>query len=201
MIEFPCTLPEADAFAARMHAGQVRKYTGEPYINHPREVLAILQLALADFRPHGAMFKSLEGLDFFHWKCAALLHDTVEDTSCTYKDITEHFGEDICELVYYLTDNVSMENGGNRETRKRLEANKFKHAPSGAGIVKLCDLISNTDSICEHDPAFAVQYMKECSYIFECIVQSTIAHDPYYDLRWFLIRKLKSQLDAYQATK
>lgn len=60
-------IADAAAFAAQAHAGQVRKYTGEPYIRHPEAVAKLVQASGGDT----AMV------------AAAWLHDTVEDTAVT----------------------------------------------------------------------------------------------------------------------
>lgn len=73
-------------FAKKAHHGQMRK-TGEEYITHPVAVAQIL-LEL------GADEETL---------IAALLHDTVEDTGITSKDIEKLFGKKVSELVDGLT--------------------------------------------------------------------------------------------------
>ena len=79
-------LKQAIAVATAAHEGQLRK-TGEPYITHPLAVVKILQ----------------------EWNMdedtiiAGVLHDTVEDTSLTLKDIEEQFGKDVAFLVNGVT--------------------------------------------------------------------------------------------------
>ncbi|AKP48750.1 HD domain-containing protein [Bacillus smithii] len=76
-------IEKAIIFAAKAHEGQTRKSTDIPYITHPFAVGMLLQKA----------------------KCsdeviaAGILHDTLEDTSVTYEELTEHFGERIAILV------------------------------------------------------------------------------------------------------
>jgi (p)ppGpp synthase/HD superfamily hydrolase len=129
-------IDRADAFAEHNFVAidQRRKYTGEPYMAHPREVADIVRTV-----PHDdAMI------------AAALLHDTVEDTPVTHEDILELFGEDVAELVRWLTD-VSQPNDGNRKARKALDRQHSANAPARAQTVKLADLISNTRSIVAYD--------------------------------------------------
>ena len=73
-------------YAHKKHGDQCRK-SGEPYIIHPLNVAYIL----ADI-----------GLDE-STICAALLHDVVEDTETTEKDITNEFGKEVSELVAGVT--------------------------------------------------------------------------------------------------
>jgi (p)ppGpp synthase/HD superfamily hydrolase len=134
----------ARTFAGRAHRGQVRKYTGEPYINHPVEVADIV-------RRHNGSPEMI---------AAALLHDVVEDTDVTLDDIRREFGEAVANLVEDLTD-VSRPDDGNRATRKAMDREHTARASAAAMVIKAADLISNTSSIVEHDPNFAKVYLKE----------------------------------------
>lgn len=137
---------KARVFATAAHAAvkQVRKYTGEPYINHPIHVMNIVKTV-----PHtDAML------------AAALLHDTVEDTGVTIELIEQEFGSEVAVLVSWLTD-VSTKDDGNRATRKEMDRVHMSHAPAAAQTIKLADLISNTSSIVKHDLNFAETYLKE----------------------------------------
>ena len=68
------------------HAGQSRA-SGEPYINHPLNVAALLtELQLDDTTI-----------------AAALLHDVVEDTLFTLDEITDMFGDEIALLIDGVT--------------------------------------------------------------------------------------------------
>jgi (p)ppGpp synthase/HD superfamily hydrolase len=134
----------ARTFASRAHRGQVRKYTGEPYINHPVEVADIV-------RRHNGSPEMI---------AAALLHDVVEDTDVTLDDIRREFGEAVANLVEDLTD-VSRPDDGNRATRKAMDREHTARASAAAMVIKAADLISNTSSIVEHDPNFAKVYLKE----------------------------------------
>lgn len=73
-------------FAAKAHADQ-KRFSGEPYINHPVEVTKILIGLRAD----------AETL------AAALLHDTVEDTEVTVEQLKKEFGANIAFLVDGVT--------------------------------------------------------------------------------------------------
>lgn len=79
-------LDRAYALSKKAHDGQLRE-SGEPYIVHPLEVahtLADLELDCTTI-------------------IAGLLHDTVEDTTCTVDEIREQFGEEIAALVDGVT--------------------------------------------------------------------------------------------------
>ncbi len=129
------------AFAA---VNKRRKYSDVPYIQHPTDVVAILQA------------HSFEGVAL----ATGWLHDLVEDTAITLDDILEEFGSDVAELVRMVTD-VSSPTDGNRAARKALDR---EHAAKGCAIsqsIKLADIISNTETIAEDDPDFARTYLKE----------------------------------------
>ena len=73
-------------FASKAHRNQ-KRFSGEPYINHPiavAEILAELQLDANSI-------------------CAAILHDVIEDTPVTYADIVASFGEVAANLVQGVT--------------------------------------------------------------------------------------------------
>jgi len=71
---------------ASAHEGQTRK-SGEPYITHPVAVASIL----ADLRMDAETL------------CAAILHDTLEDTPLPRAAIVAEFGEAVAELVDGVT--------------------------------------------------------------------------------------------------
>lgn len=145
---------KARLFATAAHAavGQVRKYTGEPYIVHPADVVAIL------WKNANYLTYSLE--DFHAMIDAAWLHDVVEDTLVSLDVIRLEFGDTVADLVDGLTAKDKPEDG-NRATRKRNELIRIAKLCKRVKSIKLADLISNTRSIEEHDAHFASTYMEE----------------------------------------
>ena len=137
----------AQLFAQAAHGatGQVRRYTGEPYIEHPAEVVALLKRA---------------GVTDDVMLAAAWLHDVVEDTAIGLPVLHRVFGPFVWHLVRDLTD-VTILSDGNRAARKAIELDRIRHAHPLARSVKLADLISNTRSIREHDPKFWPVYRAE----------------------------------------
>lgn len=132
------------ATAAHHAAGNVRKYTGEPYIHHPAAVVALVESV-----PHTPAMLA-----------AAWLHDTVEDTHVTLGLIEAEFGPDVAAMVEMLTD-VSHANDGLRKHRKAKDREHTAKASPAAKTIKLADLIDNTRSIVERDPEFAKVYLEE----------------------------------------
>ncbi|APQ14726.1 hypothetical protein BJP27_24465 (plasmid) [Pseudomonas oryzihabitans] len=137
-------IERARVFATAAHAGQVRKYTGEPYVNHCAEVAALVA-------EHGGSSAQV---------AAAWLHDTVEGTPVTIELIRIEFGEVVAALVAGLTD-VSTPADGNRAARKAKDRAHTREQSQACKYVKLADLISNTRSIAAHDPDFARVYLAE----------------------------------------
>ncbi|MEG1561836.1 MAG: bifunctional (p)ppGpp synthetase/guanosine-3',5'-bis(diphosphate) 3'-pyrophosphohydrolase [Raoultibacter sp.] len=85
-------LEKAFTFARDAHQGQCRK-SGEPFIAHPVEVALIL----SDLRMDSETL------------CAALLHDTVEDSSVTLEKVAQDFSPAIAQLVDGVTKITRIE--------------------------------------------------------------------------------------------
>lgn len=145
---------KAIKYATEKHAGQVRKYTGEPYINHPAAVAKLVMTV-----PHTE-----------HMIAAAWLHDTVEDTGATLEEVTWLFGVQVGCFVEMLTD-VSCPEDGNRAVRKSIDCDHTAKAMSPAKTIKLADLIDNSHSIIERDPGFAKIYLKEKDSLLQVLTE------------------------------
>ena len=98
-------ITKAYKLAEELHKGQKRQ-SGEPYIIHPLSVAGILAEMKAD-------------RDTI---CAALLHDTLEDTDITKEDIAEQFNKTVANLVDGVTKisnlDLSKEQQNMANTRK-----------------------------------------------------------------------------------
>jgi (p)ppGpp synthase/HD superfamily hydrolase len=138
-------------FAAQRHGDQKRKYSDEPYTVHLEAVVEIL-------RKHGVINPNV--------LASAYLHDTVEDTDTKVQDIIKEFGEDIAQLVYWLSD---MEEG-NRASRNHMSAWRLSRAPFDAKLIKCADIIDNTTNIGQHDPNFAKIFAHEKRDILKAMV-------------------------------
>lgn len=129
-------LSHAAHFAAHAHKAQQRKgIDAEPYVNHLLEV--------AELVAHAKTPGDVEVV------IAALLHDTVEDTTVTEADLVAAFGARVASLVMAVTDDKSL----SKEERKRLQ---ILHAPGlsrDAKLIKLADKISNLRALVRTPPA------------------------------------------------
>ena len=100
--------------------------------------------------------------------CAALLHDTLEDTAASRETLLAEFGATVCLLVEHLTDRyLPGPDRPNRATRKALEAGRLGHTPARAQTIKAADIISNTRDIALQDPGFARTYLDENARLLE----------------------------------
>lgn len=156
MHKFPTPSPvskvlRATWFATVHHGSQLRKYTNVSYLEH---LLAV------------AMGVSLHTQDT-DVIAAAILHDVLEDTEATTKDIEEEFNENVRSLVEQVTDEYTPERYPkfNREKRKRMEAERLEGVSQEAQLIKFFDLIDNTESIVDHDPGFARVYLEEKDFL------------------------------------
>jgi guanosine-3',5'-bis(diphosphate) 3'-pyrophosphohydrolase len=129
-------LLKALAFAAGKHRDQRRKDAeASPYINHP--------IALADVLVNEGGVTDVEVL------CAALLHDTVEDTATTHEELIEAFGSRIARIVAEVTDNKAL----SKAERKRLQVEHAAQLSPEAKLVKLADKICKLRDVALHPPA------------------------------------------------
>ncbi|MBR2041231.1 MAG: HD domain-containing protein [Oscillospiraceae bacterium] len=80
---------KAMIFASNAHCGDFRKGTKIPYIVHPMEA--------------GAIAASIT--DDENVIAAAILHDTLEDTSVTAEDIRKEFGDEVLRLIESDSEN------------------------------------------------------------------------------------------------
>ncbi len=112
--------------AERCHRGQKRK-SGDPYITHPVAVATIL----AELGLSGTTL------------AAALLHDTVEDTSYTLADLKAEFGPEVAMLVDGVTklDKVSFGEAAQSETVRKMVVAMAKDIR--VLMIKLADRLHN----------------------------------------------------------
>ena len=86
-------LSKAYDFAVNAHKNQ-KRYSGDPYSNHPIAVANIL----TELKLDSATVTT------------GLLHDTIEDTHATYETIKEEFGQEVADLVDGVTKISELEN-------------------------------------------------------------------------------------------
>jgi (p)ppGpp synthase/HD superfamily hydrolase len=136
------------------HAGQVKKYTGEPYYNHLAAVAALAGPA------------TMLGYEI------GLCHDLSEDTGTDaqelfekllYFDYSDMEANYITKRVVELTDvfTATAFPQLSRTTRKEKEAERLSNISAGAQTVKYADLIDNMPRVIRHDKVNAGQYLEK----------------------------------------
>jgi (p)ppGpp synthase/HD superfamily hydrolase len=142
-------------FAREAHGKQLRKYGEEPYIEHPIRVAKLVRTV-----PHTS-----------EMICAAYLHDVVEDTPVSIRDINRKFGEKVALLVDELTDEYVKEKYPHLNRRKRKEREVVRQAKisKAAKTIKLADVIDNTRDIIQNDLGFARRYIPEMAALTEAL--------------------------------
>jgi len=152
----PERIEKAIKFATSAHEGQFRK-SGDPYITHPLAVMKIVQ----DW-----------GMD--EDTCiAAVLHDTVEDTSITLEDIKREFGEPVAFLVDGVTK-VSQARSGMEDIDTYLPQTKdnLLRLLVAVGsdvrvlIIKLADRLHNLRTLSALPPEKQKKIAKESLEVF-----------------------------------
>jgi len=139
---------DAMKFAREAHKAQRRKYTNNPYIDHLAEVAGIMATVTNQQREVAQEIMV----------AVAWLHDCVEDQGITaHQLLAIAMPEAVVTGVMLLSD---LEQG-NRAERKAASRARLAKAPGWVQTIKCADLISNTSSIVEHDPKFAVVYLEE----------------------------------------
>lgn len=152
-------LKKIKSFATNAHGKQKRKFTEEPYINHPIRVMEICK-QYTNNRPILA---------------ACLLHDVLEDTPVSEGELKEFLKETMqpeeadktFNLVIDLTD-VYIKGDYpklNRKKRKNKEAGRLRETDPDAQTVKYADSIDNAIDITENDKEFAKQFLSEVQFL------------------------------------
>ncbi len=149
-------IDEAVKLATTAHDGQFRK-SGDPYITHPLAVMKIVETW---------------GMDE-DTIIAAVLHDTVEDTSVTLQDIKDRFGEQVAFLVDGVTK-LGNARSGMRDLDTYLPSTKDNLlrllVATGADIrvliIKLADRLHNLRTLSALPPDKQKKIAKESLEIF-----------------------------------
>jgi GTP pyrophosphokinase len=134
------------------HDGQMRK-SGEPYIHHPLEVAKIVAKDI--------------GLDYISI-ASALLHDVVEDTDVTFKDLNESVGNEISRIVNGLTKISTLK----KNEDYSIQAENYRrmlltlHSDIRVILIKTADRLHNMRTIDFLSKAKQDQMASESLYIY-----------------------------------
>jgi len=138
--------------AYNSHDGQMRK-SGEPYIHHPIEVAKIVAKDI--------------GLDYISI-ASAILHDVVEDTDLTFKDLNQSFGNEISLIVNGLTKISTLK----KNEDYSLQAENYRkmlltlHNDIRVILIKIADRLHNMRTIDFLSKSKQDQMASESLYIY-----------------------------------
>jgi (p)ppGpp synthase/HD superfamily hydrolase len=160
-------LLDALDFAAERHVQQRRKgHESVPYINHPIRVARIL--AGADVHDPEILM-------------AALLHDTIEDTSTTADELSERFGGRVAHFVEEVSDDKTLR----KSERWQRQIERAPGLSEGARQIKIADKLANIADIAEAPPRDwtierRVQYLDWA----DRVVHGCVGVNPKLDAMW-----------------
>jgi (p)ppGpp synthase/HD superfamily hydrolase len=126
-------LEKAILFATERHEGMVRKVSGIPYVVHLLEAVTIA----------ATITDNLEVL------ASAMLHDVVEDTTTTMKEVEDVFGKPVASLIAVDTEDkmVGIPPSESWKMRKEATIDLLKTASKDEKIIVLADKLSNIRAI------------------------------------------------------
>ena len=154
-------LNQIEVYADQAHGNQMRKYSNDRYIVHPVRVMK----TCAQYTINTEIL------------AAALLHDVLEDTTVTEKDMLlfletlmdKHQAEQTLKLVIELTDVYTKKAypNLNRKQRKEKETQRIAQTSADSQTIKYADILDNCKEIVSADPNFAPRFLKECQAILK----------------------------------
>jgi len=130
-------IERAYIYSARVHEGQVR-LSGEPYLSHPLEVAGILADMKLD--PESVV--------------AGILHDVIEDTPATPKEIKTLFGPEVMHIVSGVSKLSSLSFGSSRARQAESIRKMFLAMADDIRVIliKLADRLHNMRTLQFHMP-------------------------------------------------
>jgi guanosine-3',5'-bis(diphosphate) 3'-pyrophosphohydrolase len=144
-------LLSAASFAARAHRHQLRKDRETPYIAHPFRVCLIV--------------RHVFGIDDPEVLTAALLHDTVEDTTTDCDDLIEHFGPRVASWVAVLSKDKRLPD----EQRESAYMEGLANAPLPVKLCKLADIFDNLMDSTHLSPAERRKTVNRSNKYLDCL--------------------------------
>ena len=124
----------AISFACRAHDGQVRKDGVTPYASHPYRVTMILQNLFC-----------VSDIDVL---TAAVLHDTIEDTTTDFDDLAAEFGNEIAGWVAALSKDKRLP----YDAREKAYCQSLTRSGWQVQVCKLADIFDNLTDIRQFEP-------------------------------------------------
>jgi (p)ppGpp synthase/HD superfamily hydrolase len=147
---------KAAMFADEKHAGQKRRFSGEPYIVHP---LAVADLVEASGAGEAVI-------------AAAVLHDVIEDCGVSEAELAALFGSEVAGLVAEVSNRFRSSSGRPRAERKAKEKARLAGVSANAQSIKVADIIDNSSNVAERSPEFAKLYLPEAAALLAVLVRA-----------------------------
>lgn len=152
-------LERAIYFATTKHAGQTRRNKVMPYIVHPIEVMKTLY----DW-----------GVREVELLCAAVLHDTLEDTKTTREEIANGWGSKVLQYVEEVSK-LGVDDATIEEKVSFLRSFQEHNKSTGGGLLKLADRWCNIKDFRREDKRewfpsyYALQAYPICTWFYKNI--------------------------------
>jgi guanosine-3',5'-bis(diphosphate) 3'-pyrophosphohydrolase len=171
---------DALQFSAEKHKFQKRKGApGIPYINHPIGVATLLLHKIDN--PENELI------------IAALLHDTIEDTSATQAEIEIKFGSKVFGIVQEVTDDMSLSSS----ERKRQQIVNAKSLSFNARCIKIADKTCNiNDILCTRIKWLRLRKIAYIRWAIEVVSEIRDTHPELIDAFDSIVRKSEELLDV-----
>ena len=166
---------KALSFAAMKHEGQLLPGSTLPYLIHVTSVAMEVLVAGAHTMHFNLPFAA----------SVALLHDTLEDTQTSFKELAENFNESIAQAVLSLTKFSNLP----REEQIPDSLKRIKLQPKEVWAVKLADRITNLQA-----PPLDWDYKKRRKYCGD----AQMIWDELHGGNIYLSDRLKSKIVDYQ---
>ncbi len=166
-------------FAAAKHEEKEQKVPGKnySYVVHLSNVAAEAGLAMFKEAPDNPDVVIQ----------AALLHDTIEDTDTSEKELLKEFGPEVTAAVKALTK--KQKSGLSKTEQMEDSLERIMSIGKSAAMVKLCDRITNLQEPPPHwSPEEKLSYLQEAELIYEKLAAF---HE-------YLGQRLKSCIDNYR---
>lgn len=126
---------DAVRWATMKHSGQKRDFSNADYITHPIRVASEVYF-------HGWPTDAV---------LIALFHDVVEDTNTSLDEIEQHWGANVREGVYYLTEPSKLRGDNHKLSKEERKKEFMLHVANGSGMhqtIKIIDIMDNTIDMC-----------------------------------------------------
>ena len=122
---------KAAGLARSAHSGQIRKFSGLPYVSHVARVAGRVSV-------HNSATEDMIA--------AAYCHDILEDTRITYPEMSFIIGKEASDIVLELT-NPSKDSNLLRSERKKIDRDHISEISKEAKTIKLFDRIDNVSEL------------------------------------------------------